>query len=125
MKKVIRESLHILLVVLGILSAGMGLKGFLLSSRFIDDGVTGISMLLSDVLGVPLSVLILVINLPFIALGYRQIGRKFALKSTLAIAGLSACLAFIKFPDATLGADSPAPLPNSHSTSDSYHLRPQ
>jgi uncharacterized membrane-anchored protein YitT (DUF2179 family) len=82
--------------VLGILSAGLGLKGFLLSSRFIDGGVTGISMLLADVLGWPLSILILVINLPFIALGYRQIGRAFAIKSTFAIAGLSLCLAFVK-----------------------------
>jgi uncharacterized membrane-anchored protein YitT (DUF2179 family) len=87
--------------VLGILSAGMGLKGFLLSSRFIDGGVTGISMLLSDVLGFPLAILILVINLPFIALGYRQIGKKFAVKSALAIAGLSICLAVIKYPDIT------------------------
>ncbi|HKC66266.1 MAG TPA: YitT family protein, partial [Pyrinomonadaceae bacterium] len=101
MKRVIRESLNILLIVLGILSAGLGLKGFLLSSRFIDGGVTGISMLLSDVLSLPLSVLILVINLPFIALGYRQIGKRFAIKSALAIAGLSVCLAFIKFPDVT------------------------
>ena len=58
-------------------------------------------MLLADVLGWPLSILILLINLPFIALGYRQIGRAFAIKSTLAIAGLSACLAFVKYPDVT------------------------
>src|SRR5207247_3162217 len=44
---------------------------------------------------------ILVINLPFIAVGYRQIGRAFAIKSALAIAGLSLCLVFIKFPDVT------------------------
>lgn len=101
MKAFVRESINTLLIVLGILSAGMGLKGFLLSSRFIDGGVTGISMLLSDVLGFPLAILILVINLPFIALGYRQIGKKFAIKSALAIAGLSICLAFIKYPGVT------------------------
>jgi len=101
MKKVIRETLSTLLIVLGVLSAGLGLKGFLLSSKFIDGGVTGISMLLSDVLGVPLSILILLINLPFIALGYRQIGRLFAIKSTIAIAGLSLCLAFVRYPDVT------------------------
>src|SRR5580765_6997610 len=101
MKRIAREALNIGLIVLGILSAGLGLKGFLLSSRFIDGGVTGVSMLLADVLGWPLSILILVINLPFIAIGYRQIGRAFALKSTLAIAGLSLCLAFVKFPDVT------------------------
>jgi uncharacterized membrane-anchored protein YitT (DUF2179 family) len=101
MNKFARESLNILLIIGGILSAGMGLKGFLLSSRFIDGGVTGISMLLSDVLGFPLAVLILVINLPFIALGYRQIGKSFALKSALAIAGLSVCLAVVPYPDVT------------------------
>ena len=101
MKRFVREALNTGLIVLGVFSAGLGLKGFLLSSRFIDGGVTGVSMLLADVLSVPLSILILVINLPFIALGYRQIGRAFAIKSTLAIAGLSVCLAFVKYPDVT------------------------
>jgi uncharacterized membrane-anchored protein YitT (DUF2179 family) len=101
MKPIVRESRDTLLIVLGIFSTGMGLKGFLLSSRFIDGGVTGVSMLLADVLGFKLSLLILFINLPFIALGYRQIGGKFAIKSVLAIAGLSLCLAFIKYPDVT------------------------
>jgi uncharacterized membrane-anchored protein YitT (DUF2179 family) len=73
----------------------------LLSSHFIDGGVTGVSMLLSDVLGYPLSFLIPLINLPFIALGYRQLGGWFAFKSALAIAGLSVCLAFVSYPDVT------------------------
>lgn len=101
MKKFARESINIAFVVAGILSAGMGLKGFLLSSRFIDGGVTGISMLLADVVGAPLSIWILLINLPFVAVGYHQIGRKFAFKSALAIAGLSVCLALVKYPDVT------------------------
>lgn len=101
MKRFLKELINTGLIILGILAAGMGLKGFLLSSRFIDGGVTGISMLLSDVLGYHLSILILVINLPFIALGYRQLGRKFAIKSALAIAGLAVCLAVIKYPDVT------------------------
>src|SRR3982751_3729171 len=101
MRSFLRAAKNMLLIVLGILAAGLGLKGFLLSSRFIDGGVTGISMLLSDVLGFPLSILILLINLPFIALGYRQIGKEFAIKSALAIAGLSLCLAFVKYPDVT------------------------
>src|ERR687893_1743710 len=101
MKRFAREGKNTVLITLGILSAGMGLKGFLLSSRFIDGGVTGISMLLADILGFPLAILILIINLPFIAIGYRQIGVKFAIKSALAIAGLAGCLAFVKYPDVT------------------------
>jgi uncharacterized membrane-anchored protein YitT (DUF2179 family) len=95
------ELKNIALIVLAIFSAGMGIHGFLLSSRFIDGGVTGVSMLLSDVLGWPLPVLIAVINLPFIALGYGFIGRAFAVRSVLAIAGLSVCLATVPFPDVT------------------------
>lgn len=89
------------LIILGILSAGMGLKGFLLSSHFIDGGVTGISMLLADIFGIPISILIFVINIPFLILGLRQLGAAFAIKSSLAIAGLSLCLAFMPFPDVT------------------------
>ncbi|MGZ8842410.1 MAG: YitT family protein [Pyrinomonadaceae bacterium] len=101
MKRFARELLSIMMIIAGILSAGMGLKGFLMSSRFIDGGVTGISMLLADVVKLPLALGILLINLPFIALGFRQIGWKFALKSALAIGGLSLCLAFIRYPDVT------------------------
>jgi len=90
-----------LLIVLGVFSAAMGLHGFLLSSNFIDGGVTGVSMLLSKATGWPLHVLIPVANLPFIVLGYRRIGRAFAVRSTLAIAGLSVVLATVHFPDVT------------------------
>ena len=93
--------LNLVLILAGIFSAAFGLKGFLLSSHFIDGGVTGISMLLANAFGFPLAIFILIINLPFIALGYSQIGKAFALKSALAIAGLSLCLAFVNFPDVT------------------------
>jgi uncharacterized membrane-anchored protein YitT (DUF2179 family) len=101
MKQFLRELANALFIILGILSAGMGIHGFLLSSRFIDGGVTGISMLLSKVLGLPLPILILAINMPFIGLGYRQIGRAFAIRSALAIMGLSLCLATVHYPDVT------------------------
>lgn len=101
MKTLVIEAKNFLLIFSGILSAGMGLKGFLLSSHFIDGGVTGISMLLAEIFGIPLSILIFVINLPFIIIGYRQIGVKFAAKTALAIAGLSVCLYAIHFPDVT------------------------
>jgi uncharacterized membrane-anchored protein YitT (DUF2179 family) len=87
--------------MLGILSAGMGLKGFLLPSHFIDGGVTGISILLADVTHLPLPILIFIINLPFLFLGYRKLGIGFAVRSALAIGGLALVLAFIKFPDVT------------------------
>jgi uncharacterized membrane-anchored protein YitT (DUF2179 family) len=95
------EFKNITLIILGILSAGFGLKGFLLSSHFIDGGVTGISMLLTHITGIPLAVFILVINLPFIFMGYRYVGHLFAIKSAMAIVGLSLCIVFLDFPDIT------------------------
>ncbi len=101
MKSIARASVNTIMILLGIFSAAFGLKGFLMSSHFIDGGVTGVSMLLSNVLGWQLAILIPLINLPFIAVAYRLIGRGFALRSVLAIAGLSLCLALVKFPDVT------------------------
>ncbi len=96
-----RELLNGVLIVGGILSAAMGLEGFLLSSNFIDGGVTGISMLLSKVTPIGLAIWLPIINAPFVAIGYRQVGGAFALRSALAIAGLSLALATIHFPDVT------------------------
>ncbi|HEY6565526.1 MAG TPA: YitT family protein [Pirellulaceae bacterium] len=96
-----RELRNALLIVLGILSAGMGLCGFLKSSNFVDGGVTGVSMLLAKVTRFPLAFWLPVVNLPFIALGYRHLGRAFAMRSILAIAGLAIALALIPYPDVT------------------------
>ncbi len=100
-KAVGRELFNVVLIAFGIFSAGFGLHGFLMSSRFIDGGATGVSMLLADIFRWPLPVLIPVINLPFIALGYRQIGKAFAIRSALAIIGLSVCLTTVHYPDVT------------------------
>src|SRR5688572_2834791 len=74
MKQLRREALNTVLIAAGILSAGMGLKGFLLSSNFIDGGVTGVSMLLAKMTGAPLAVWLPLVNVPFIAVGYRHMG---------------------------------------------------
>lgn len=91
----------VFLIILGILSASFGLKGFLLPNHFIDGGITGISLLLAIVTGLPLSILIFIINIPFIILAYFQISKTFALKTFLAIIGLSIVLAVVSFPTVT------------------------
>ena len=101
MKRLLRELLNVAMVGLAVLAAGLGLKGFLLSSDFIDGGVTGVSMLLAKTTGVPLSVWLPVVNLPFIGFGYRHIGRAFAIRSALAMAALALALATIPYPDVT------------------------
>jgi uncharacterized membrane-anchored protein YitT (DUF2179 family) len=92
---------HGFLIIFGMLSAGLGLKGFLLPNGFIDGGVTGISLLVSELTHINLSILLVVINLPFIWLGYKQIDKVFALKTLTAICGLALCLIFIPYPVVT------------------------
>jgi uncharacterized membrane-anchored protein YitT (DUF2179 family) len=87
--------------VLGILSAGLGLKGFLLPSGFIDGGVTGVSLLLATLPGPPLAFWLPAINVPFVLVGYKQLGAAFALRSALAIGALAAVLAFVQYPTVT------------------------
>ena len=101
MKRRLSELLNAGLIMLGILSAAMGLKGFLLPSNFIDGGVTGVSLLLVKTSGLPLSVWLPLVNLPFVVVGYRQMGRAFAVRSALAITGLAVVLAIVPYPDVT------------------------
>jgi len=85
----------------GILSAAFGLESFLLPNRFIDGGVTGISLLITETTILPLYSLIIFVNLPFLLLGFKVIGKNFAIKTTIAILGLALTLAFIEFPEIT------------------------
>jgi len=96
-----RSLMQVVLLLAGVFSAALGLKGFLLPNEFIDGGVTGISLLVSHLTGLSLSLLILVINVPFVVLGYYQLGRKFALKTLFAILALSGTLLVISFPTLT------------------------
>ena len=90
-----------IMLLLGVLSAGFGLKGFIIPNGFIDGGVVGISLLTSHQTGVSISVLILLISVPFILLGLRQIGKGFIIKSILAIALLSLAIVIIPYPVVT------------------------
>lgn len=89
------------LITLGIFSAAFGFKGFLLTNDFIDGGATGISLLISAITKIPLPLLIVVVNIPFVLLGYKVVSRKFAIKTAIAITGLSLVLATVSFPNVT------------------------
>ncbi|MFA8435345.1 MAG: YitT family protein [Marinifilaceae bacterium] len=87
-----------LMILLGTLSAGFGLNGFLLPNMFIDGGVTGISLIISELTSTPLSILLVLINIPFLIMAFSTISRFFAIKSILAILLLAAIVHFVPFP---------------------------
>lgn len=96
-----RQIKNFILITLGIFSAAFGFKGFLLTNHFIDGGATGISLLISALTKIPLYVLIICVNIPFIILAHQVMGRQFAIKTAMAIAGLALVLAFVSFPNVT------------------------
>jgi uncharacterized membrane-anchored protein YitT (DUF2179 family) len=88
---------EILFIGAGVTSACFGLKSFLMPNGFIDGGVTGISLLITKLTRLELYYLIVVINIPFVILGFRQIGKTFAVKTSIAIVLLSLMLAVVPF----------------------------
>lgn len=96
-----RRLIQLFLLSMGVLSAGFGLKGFLLPNDFIDGGAVGISLLISEVTGWPLSLLLLLVNIPFVVLGLRTIGLDFAVKTAIGIIALSIAVEVIPYPQIT------------------------
>jgi uncharacterized membrane-anchored protein YitT (DUF2179 family) len=80
-----------ILISAGIFSASFGFKGFLLTNHFLVSALTQI----------PLYQLIIAINIPFVILGYKIVGKAFAIKTALAISGLALCVATVNFPNVT------------------------
>ncbi len=89
------------LIILGVLAAGFGLKGFLLPNMFLDGGAMGISLILTKLTLIPLSVLIVAVNIPFLIMGRYSIGKQFAVRSIIAIILLAVTVQFIPFPVVT------------------------
>lgn len=96
-----KQILDWLMLAMAVLVAAMGLSCFLLPNHFIDGGITGISMLLADLTGVALPIWLVVVNVPFVWIAYRLIGRVFAVQSGVAIVGLAIAIAAIPFPSVT------------------------
>ncbi|WP_350293126.1 YitT family protein [uncultured Croceitalea sp.] len=88
-------------IVLGIFTAAFGLESFLLPNSFIDGGATGISLLLTNTSSLPLYILIILVNFPFMIMAYKVIGKLFAIKTTIAILGLAFVIALVDFPEIT------------------------
>ena len=76
-------------ITIGAILMGVGLEKFLVPNQIIDGGITGISILLSEITPFPLAILIFVINLPFLVFGYKQIGKTFVVSTLYGIAVLS------------------------------------
>jgi uncharacterized membrane-anchored protein YitT (DUF2179 family) len=86
---------NILLILIGTSLAVLAMKGFMIPNRFLDGGITGISILLHEIFHINISFLVIILNVLFIYLGYKRIGKTFAVQTTIAVLLLSVGLLFV------------------------------
>lgn len=79
------EVISFFLITIGAALAAVALEIFLVPNNIIDGGITGISIMLSYITKVKLSIFIIVLNIPFLILGYKQLGKNFLIKATYAM----------------------------------------
>ncbi len=89
---------NIIYNVLGVGCAIFAMKGFMIPNAFMDGGITGISILLHEIYHINISLLVLTLNIGFIYLGYKYIGKTFAFQTAVAVVLLSLGLLFIEVP---------------------------
>lgn len=76
-------------IFIGSIITAIGLEIFLIPNNIIDGGVVGVSIMLSAIIGLPFGAFLILINLPFLYLGYKHIGKAFAIATTFAVISLS------------------------------------
>ncbi len=85
----------------GVLLAAIALEAFMLPNKFLDGGVTGIAILVNLAYGINLNLLLVVLNIPFLYMGYRKIGKTFAAQAAISILMLIIILQFMQIPTVT------------------------
>lgn len=86
---------NLLQIFIGICLAVLAMKGFMIPNRFMDGGITGISILLHEIFHINISFLVIILNALFVYLGYKRIGKTFAVQTCIAVLLLSIGLLFV------------------------------
>nr|WP_029500687.1 YitT family protein [Kurthia huakuii] len=90
-----RVFMRIIMVIIGSIIMAIGLEQFLVPNKILDGGIVGISIISSHLFGIPLGIFIFILNIPFFFIGYKQIGKTFALSTALGITVLSIATIFL------------------------------
>lgn len=93
-KRIIREAKQLVMITIGAIIAAAGLEFFLVPNNILDGGVIGLSIIASKMTGLTMSIFLILLNLPFLYIGYRRIGAKFTLHTLFGVIILSAFTAY-------------------------------
>ncbi len=94
--KNLRDIIDIILLTIGTLISAYALEAFLIHNTILDGGITGISIIISKITPIPLSFLIVLFNIPFLYVGYKNMGKRFLLRSIYCMALYSIFLSFFE-----------------------------
>lgn len=86
---------RIILIIFGACFVGVGLEVFLVPNNIIDGGIVGISIILSHLTGIKLGLFLFFLNIPFLILGYKIIGKTFTLSTLLGVVIMSISTSFL------------------------------
>jgi uncharacterized membrane-anchored protein YitT (DUF2179 family) len=94
-KRVIKEIRQLIMITLGAVIAAAGLEFFLVPNNILDGGVIGLSIIAAELTGLTMSIFLIVLNLPFLYIGFRKIGMKFTIHTLYGVIVLSASTAYL------------------------------
>ena len=86
----------VIMIIVGAACAAFSIECFLIPNTILDGGVTGVSMMINYLTGIRLSILVIVINIPFFFVGYKVLGKRFLLRAVIAMAAFSGFLELCK-----------------------------
>ena len=92
----VKVTLSYFLIILGAILAAYSLDAFLIPNNILDGGVTGISIIISKVFSIPISILVILINIPFVYIGYRNLGNSFLIRTIISMLTFSLALSFFE-----------------------------
>lgn len=84
------------MLTLGVFLAALALETFLIPNTILDGGVTGVSIIISKLTEIPISLLVLVLNIPFVYIGYKNLGRGFLGRTVYSMIAFSLFLELLK-----------------------------
>lgn len=87
---------NIILNLVGVVFITLALKGFMIPNNFLDGGIIGISILIHEITNLPFGILVLGLNLPFLFLGKKLLGKTFAIQSLMTFLLLATSMTFIE-----------------------------
>ena len=92
-----RRLISFIMLTTGSIIAAYALESFLIPNTILDGGVTGISIIVSKITNLPVSLLVLILNIPFVYIGYKNLGRGFLIRAVYSMVLFSVSLSVFRY----------------------------